>query len=175
MKCPACERQLKAITIGDVTVDVCWNGCGGIWFDNFEIKKFDEPFESVGEQLLDIPKDTSITVDQNKRYNCPKCDSVVMMRHPFSFKQQVTIDECPVCAGIWLDDGELAKIREMFTSEEEKDGQTATFVEQMIGKKLADLEEQDHVELARAQRFANMFKWICPSHYISGKQTWGAF
>jgi Zn-finger nucleic acid-binding protein len=175
MNCPACNNELTAKTIGDVTVDICQNGCGGIWFDAFEIKKFDEPHESAGEELLNIPTNPNTKVDLDLRYDCPKCDNIVMMRHPFSFKKQVTIDECPGCAGIWLDDGELAQIRELFASEQEKEMQTEQFVEQMIGKKLADLEEQDQAELAKAQRFANMFKWLCPSAYVPGKQEWGAF
>jgi len=35
MECPACNRQLKEMEIGDIVVDVCENGCGGIWFDNY--------------------------------------------------------------------------------------------------------------------------------------------
>ena len=56
MKCPVCSNLLEAMTAGDVTVDVCKGGCGGIWFDNFELKKFDEPCESAGEALLDIER-----------------------------------------------------------------------------------------------------------------------
>ena len=49
MECPACGKQLQQMTAGDVTVDVCKGGCGGMWFDNYELKKFDEPHESAGE------------------------------------------------------------------------------------------------------------------------------
>jgi len=28
-------------------VDVCQNGCGGIWFDNFELEKVDEKHETL--------------------------------------------------------------------------------------------------------------------------------
>ena len=34
-----------------------------------------------------------------------------MMRHPFSVKREIEIDECPNCAGYWLDHGELDAIR----------------------------------------------------------------
>ena len=49
MKCPACEKELQQITIETITLDVCEGGCGGIWFDNFELEKVDEPHESAGE------------------------------------------------------------------------------------------------------------------------------
>ena len=41
MKCPACENELTDKDVGGVTVDICNGGCGGLWFDNFEFKKFD--------------------------------------------------------------------------------------------------------------------------------------
>jgi len=111
MKCPACSNLLQEITIADVTVDVCKGGCGGIWFDNFELKKFDEPHESLGQALLEIERDESIVIDRTKRLGCPKCDDVVMMRHFFSVKKEVAVDQCPGCGGYWLDYGELGKIR----------------------------------------------------------------
>ena len=40
MNCPACGNVLKEMTVSDISVDVCQGGCGGIWFDNFELKKF---------------------------------------------------------------------------------------------------------------------------------------
>jgi len=39
------------------------------------------------------------------------------MRHFFSPKRAVTVDECPTCAGIWLDSGELQRIRTEYDSE----------------------------------------------------------
>ena len=120
MKCPVCSSQLREKTVGDITVDICEGGCGGIWFDNFELKKFDEPHESAGETLLDIEQDESITFDHSKRLKCPKCDDIVMMRHFFSVKKEVEVDECPNCAGVWLDPGELGKIRDLFNTEEER-------------------------------------------------------
>ena len=41
MKCPACYNELTPRRAGQITVDVCDGGCGGIWFDNFELKRVD--------------------------------------------------------------------------------------------------------------------------------------
>ena len=41
MKCPRDESELLEKTVAAVTIDVC-QSCGGIWFDNFEVKSFDE-------------------------------------------------------------------------------------------------------------------------------------
>lgn len=99
------------MTAGTVTVDVCRGGCGGIWFDNFELKKVDEPHEIDALALLRIERNDSLLVDYERRRNCPKCPDVVMMRHFFSPRREVEVDECANCGGIWLDPGELAQIR----------------------------------------------------------------
>ena len=128
MKCPACNNTMEEISVEEITVDVCEGGCGGIWFDQFELKKVDEPHESLGEGLLDTEKSDSLELDHNNPRTCPRCNDTKMMRHFFSVKKEVTVDECPKCAGIWLDYGELGKIRSQFDSEEEsKKLQKVTF------------------------------------------------
>jgi len=175
MKCPACSNVLQEMTVGNVTVDVCKGGCGGIWFDNFELKKFDEPHEAAGELLLDIERDESILLDHTKRLKCPKCDDIVMMRHFFSVKKQVQVDECPGCAGFWLDAGELRKIRNLFNTEEEREQAAEQYFSEVFGDELDAMKAKSRAELNKARKIANMFRFICPSNYIPGKQDWGAF
>ncbi len=175
MKCPACGNQLQQVAAGDVTVDVCKGGCGGIWFDNFELKKFDEPHEEAGQALLEIELAPNVSVDHSKRLNCPKCDGVVMMRHFFSVKKQVEVDECPNCAGFWLDAGELRAIRELFKTEAERHKAAEEYFKGVFGDELAAREAEDQAKVERSRRIANIFRFICPSYYIPGKQNWGAF
>ena len=42
MQCPACFHQLTQLQVGNLFVDVCQGGCGGIWFDGFELQRVDE-------------------------------------------------------------------------------------------------------------------------------------
>lgn len=175
MKCPVCGNPLQEITVADVTVDVCKGGCGGIWFDQFELKKFDEPHESAGQCLLEIERDESITVDRTKKLMCPKCDDVVMMRHFFSVKKQVEVDECPGCGGFWLDAGELPRIRSLFNTEQERHQAAQQYFSEIFGEQLNAMKAKSQAKLAKAQRIANIFRFICPSYYIPGKQDWGAF
>ena len=175
MKCPACLNVLQEMTVGNVTVDVCKGGCGGIWFDNFELKKFDEPHEAAGEPLLDIERDESIVVDHTERLKCPKCDDIVMMRHFFSVKKQVQVDECPGCAGFWLDAGELRKIRSLFNTEQEREQAAEQYFSEVFGDELNAMKAKSQAELNKSRKVANMFRFICPSNYIPGKQDWGAF
>lgn len=171
MKCPACGNMLQEVTVGDVTVDVCKGGCGGIWFDQFELKNFDEPHEFAGQALLDVERDEGITVDHTKRLKCPKCDDVVMMRHLFSVKKEVEVDECPGCGGFWLDAGELGRIRKLFNTEEERNKAADDYFSEIFDNQLATMKP----ETGKTRSIANMFRFICPSYYIPGKQDWGAF
>jgi len=99
----------------------------------------------------------------------------VMMRHFFSVKKQVEVDECPNCAGVWLDAGELGKIRSLFKTEEERHKAADEYFQEVLGDKLAAMQAEDEAKLQKARKFANMFRYICPSYYIPGKQDWGAF
>jgi Zn-finger nucleic acid-binding protein len=111
MKCPACFNELTEVQVGNLLVDVCQGGCGGVWFDAFELQRADEQEEAVGERLLEIERDQSVNIDSQRKRQCPRCEGVKLKRHFFSAKRRIEVDECPNCAGYWLDAGELAQIR----------------------------------------------------------------
>ncbi len=176
MICPACSTRLTEEKVGDVVVDVCKLGCGGIWFDNWELDKLDEPHEHAGEMLLDVEVAPGIVVDHSKRRQCPRCNGVTMMRHFFSVKREVVVvDECAACAGIWLDVGELKRIRSQYNTEEERERAAREYFDEVFGEELARIREEGHESLEKARRIANIFRFVCPSYYIPGKQDWGAF
>lgn len=175
MNCPACGHGLSPITTADLTVDACVDGCGGIWFDQFELKKVDEAHEAAGEALLSIPRQPDREVNREKRYSCPKCPDIVMMRHYSSAKRQVVVDDCPNCGGVWLDEGELAAIRGEFASEAERTQRNEAYLDEALSGHVRELSAESSAQLERAQRFARMFRYLCPSYYVPGKQDWGAF
>lgn len=175
MNCPACGKVLGEMTVGDVTVDVCRGGCAGIWFDNFEIGKVDEAHEAAGEKLLDLRRSRSITVDPDQQRSCPKCRGQVMMRHFFSVKHQVEVDECPACGGIWLDQGELGRIRAEYATAQERSRAARDYFKDLFGDQLTAMLAESEEDRRRAERIASVFRFICPSYYIPGKQSWGAF
>jgi hypothetical protein len=37
------------------------------------------------------------------------------------------------------------------------------------------MEPESQEKAEKARKVANMFRFICPSYYIPGKQDWGAF
>jgi Zn-finger nucleic acid-binding protein len=163
------------MTAGEINVDACVGGCGGIWFDRYELMKVDESQESAGECLLEIGRDARLVVDLSKRLRCPKDADAVMMRHFFSVKRRMVIDECPSCGGHWLDPGELATLRTEFASEEEREQAAQRYFSELFDPELAAAHKETEEDLARAQRIAYMLRFICPSYYVPGKQDWGAF
>lgn len=175
MKCPACERELERTEVGDIALDVCRNGCGGIWFDNFELEKVDEQHEGAGEALLDIQPDSGVHVDHSQVRPCPKCGDVLMMKHFVSVKHEVEVDECAGCGGIWLDFGELAHIRGQYTTDEQRTEAARAHFSEVFGEEMEKMRAQSEAKLHSAEKFARAFRFICPSYYIPGKQQWAAF
>ncbi|HPQ44709.1 MAG TPA: zf-TFIIB domain-containing protein [Syntrophales bacterium] len=175
MKCPACDAPMEEVIVEDIAIDVCKHGCGGLWFDRFELQKVDEPHESAGESLLQIGMDRKETIDHSKRRMCPKCTDMVMMRHFFSVKQEVEIDECPSCGGFWLDYGELGRIRNQYPAEEEQRKVANEYFDEIFGVELKKMHDESEEKVEKAKKIARMFRFICPSNYIPGQQKWGAF
>jgi len=155
------------MTVNGLTVDVCRGGCGGIWFDNFELRKVDEQQEAAGEALLDIPRDKNIRIDAARTKSCPKCEGVKMMKHFFSVKKSVEIDECGACGGIWLDYGELGTIRREYATEEARKKAAQEYFADVFGGKLAAMRAENQARLEDARRVTGVFRFICPSSYIS--------
>lgn len=111
MKCPACSNELISINAGTLTIDACRGGCGGLWFDPFELAKLDREPESARLTAEHYNEPMGVETDARRRRRCPRCADVVMMRRFFSRLRRVEIDECPGCGGIWLDGGELQAIQ----------------------------------------------------------------
>jgi len=92
-----------------------------------------------------------------------------------SVKRKVVVDECPNCGGHWLDPGELRTIRTEYATEGDRKQAASEYFSEVFGPELAAAHAKSQEELARAQRIAHAFRFICPSYYIPGKQDWGAF
>ena len=92
MKCPACFHPLTQVQVGSLQVDVCQGGCGGIWFDAFELQRVDEERESAGEPLLQIQRDERVLVDPSRKRECPRCPGIKLQRHFFSAKRRIEVD-----------------------------------------------------------------------------------
>ena len=108
MNCPACDCLLTTRPVGGISVDVCDGGCGGVWFDNFELRRVDE---AGAEALSHVARDPMLRVDHESKRRCPRCAGQPMRRRFYSRLRGVVVDECPACAGLWLDAGEFEAVQ----------------------------------------------------------------
>jgi hypothetical protein len=173
--CPACGRTTTERQVGDIAVDVCDGGCGGVWFDRQELQKVDEAHESAGEALLDVRQDPQARADLAARRRCPRCADVVMMRHYTSVKREITVDECPACGGVFLDQGELRAIRTEFATEAERRQAARETFAQLFDEQLELEAAPGHENLSRAKQLAHLMRFLLPSYWLPGKQPWGAY
>ena len=84
------------------------------------------------------------------------------------------VDECPACGGFWLDQGELGTSRTQYASEEERKQAAHDYFQDVFGEELQGMGAENEENLQKAQRIAWMFRFISPSYYIPGEQSWGA-
>jgi membrane associated rhomboid family serine protease len=101
--CPKCYSDMGPVLHQGVTVDVCTR-CKGLWLDPGELAALrgadqDVPAERIQETH---PDPTS--------YICPRCEGGF---ETFEYVRGtgLYVDRCKNCHGIWLDAGELQKVR----------------------------------------------------------------
>lgn len=120
LDCPACGKEMKKIYMEEagVNIDICIDGCGGIFFDNRELEKFDEKHENIDEILNAIEGKHFQPVEDKEVRFCPVCEAP--MTKMGAANGEVQIDVCHQCNGKFLDNGELQKIREYESKSNEK-------------------------------------------------------
>ena len=107
MKCPSCKSPLHEKGAGGMTLDVCYGGCGGMWFDATELERVSARAATTLHSIWSVPV---TNVKQTEPRWCPRCPDLVLERKWFSELQLVEIDQCARCGGIWLDAGEFTRI-----------------------------------------------------------------
>ena len=107
MKCPACKGPLREKGAGAMTLDICYGGCGGIWFDPKELERVDA---RAATTLHTVWQDPHRKVVLTEPRLCPRCPDQILDRRWFSEAKKVEIDQCPKCGGLWLDAGEFTLI-----------------------------------------------------------------
>ncbi len=151
VSCPACGKEMEKVFIPRTgfTLDICVNGCGGIFFDNREFKEFDEPFEDITPILEKVQGKTFDVVDTSAPRYCPNCGAK-MVKNFASAKKEIEVDDCYKCGGKFLDNGELIKIRNQYESDEERSKALMEYINCTVGAELAELNAQ--VEEQRRNR-----------------------
>ncbi len=99
--CPKCQAEVNHIQYGDIEVEACPN-CKGFFLDYDDLKKSNaQAFENFGEWRR---KDARVL--DTLEIRCPKC-SVKMLKRKSPKEEEILLDICPSCNGVWFDEGEF--------------------------------------------------------------------
>jgi Zn-finger nucleic acid-binding protein len=149
-RCPKCKTQLAPIGYEGVRIYNC-DGCGGHWLSQARLdvilrrRELEMP-EAVKQKMMDLA-DASNAVERLTCFTCGK----PMIREPFKYWEDIQIDRCAKCEGIWLDRGELEKcqIYWEYAQDHPEEWQNAPELER---KALLELEWQKRRDESRALR-----------------------
>ncbi len=166
--CPACGSKMAKVFAKDegINLDICLDGCGGIYFDNREIEHFDEKEEDISLILDSLEGKKFKPVNQSELRICPSCGAK-MVKNFASVKRKFQIDECYSCGGKFLDNSELQAMRDEYNSLEEKSQDAVKFLYDAVGSEL--LVHQKEAEEARRRRspVKKLFDYIITGRYQS--------
>jgi len=164
--CPACGAELvKYFDAGNnFHIDICVNGCGGLYFDNREFEKYDESHEDM-QFILDLIKDkTFVPTDTSKERICPACQYPMIKQG--SGIIDLEIDVCGTCGAKFLDNNELQKIRTTVVKEDKNlpeilDNMYENVVVEMIGED----NFEDFKRNPKRQVFGEIISAIIQKHF----------
>lgn len=140
LTCPACGEKMEKFFIkrANCNIDICTNGCGGIFFDNREFKIFDEKTESIDEIKKALEGKTFKTIDETYKRICPAC-GMKMVKNSTSINGDVIVDECYRCGGKFLDYKELDKIRAEFSTDETRSQAVVDYLKKNMGAEFEEM------------------------------------
>jgi Zn-finger nucleic acid-binding protein len=105
-------QQVKAESHYGQTVilDQC-PGCGGIWFDSFELYMAKQG-QAGKIELLNVDCLQASSLIENSELHCPR-DRTTLIRFSDPFlPKDLILARCPACNGFWLNRGEFLKYQQ---------------------------------------------------------------
>ncbi len=106
LDCPKCwvamEKEEVEILGPNIVIDICPD-CGGIWLDRSELNKL------LKDRKLSNYLTKHIGTQSKSQLVCPRCGWLMDLEPA----EEVEVDVCLKCGGVWLDYGELEKLRDI--------------------------------------------------------------
>lgn len=157
INCPACGKAMQKVFMpyAGFNLDVCIDGCGGIFFDGQELKYFDESHENIDDLKEILSGKNFDKTDESQTRICPVCGNK-MVKNYVSAKQAVQIDECYNCGAKFMDNGELIKMREEYPTEKDRQQAFLAATYNEIGSEIDALEMQNNINKSRRSAFLKL-------------------
>jgi Zn-finger nucleic acid-binding protein len=106
MNCPKCDGPTKTLDFeADLHVERC-EQCKGVWMDKGELARYANLSEDLPAGTYNTGKPTT--------YSCPSC-KLKNEKKPLyqtAYSQDLHIDLCKSCHGLWFDHKEVAALKE---------------------------------------------------------------
>lgn len=111
LKCPACTSELSRQTceLSGLEIDSCFY-CRGLWFDGNELRRFFSSPKLYNKFRLPEHNFRVKIKNAPKVRKCARCEDQELVE---ATVDNVAVDECPACTGIWLDSGEISRLIEL--------------------------------------------------------------
>ena len=114
LSCPQCATAMNEVTASasvgySIVLDQCPR-CGGIWCDRWELYPVTaaaaEQIDTVDQEALTRPTPT-----RGEPLQCPRCGARMRRFCDPSLPHDARIERCPSCDGMWLNRGELRRVK----------------------------------------------------------------
>lgn len=163
IKCPACGKVMTKVFINSkgINLDICTNGCGGIYFDNSEIQEFSSENDNISEITSVLLNKNFMPVDMQKKRICPACNTPMVKTFAFG----IEIETCYKCGGIFLDYGEFEKVRTHFKKHQK--------VKQLNLNTNNDIDIEKFLKEAEYEKYS--YRVNNADHNLLGSNTFKAF
>lgn len=112
LTCPACTKELTRNTddLSGLEIDSCFF-CHGLWFDYNELRRFFSAPKLYNKFRLPQHNFKVKIHDAPAERLCPRCEHSVLKEVTLD---EVVVDECHSCKGIWLDSGEVCRLIDLY-------------------------------------------------------------
>ena len=129
---------METVDFKGVVLQACPH-CAGVWFDDVELRELLDSNSHLLTELDNRLSAPSEPVEVTRERECPH-GHTMLESYRLLVDSPVEVDSCPMCLGVFLDDGELDEIseyvRDVFdgrltdvaAGKRERAGQTATSI-----------------------------------------------
>ena len=112
--CPQCAVPMREVAARArsgylIPLDQCPQ-CGGVWCDRWELFPL-APEDAARIDAVDAAQLHAPTSPPRSPGRCPRCTAPLRPFHDPLLPPDARIDRCAVCEGMWMNRGELARIK----------------------------------------------------------------
>lgn len=151
---------MDVFTFHGTVLDECPQ-CGGIWFDEGELKRCQAAgsFAYLEMEAAAHPSVLPVDTSESGR-TCPNCDTR-LSSYNYLYTSEIELDECDDCFGVWVQDGELQKMADFLASERSRESSPAiedAKVRAKAAELVAALESQSAESRIRTGRIVTLWQ-----------------